>query len=274
MRSLHISSSQNPRFRAALRLRGSRDRRRARRFLIDGVREIGRALQAGVEILEVYTHEDMQTERPFASHHAAVNDWSKSTDATWIVLAPHLYEQLGYGERRAECVAVAVMPPLADAILPLSDNPLIAVVDGIEKPGNLGAMMRTGGAAGVDAFFVTNPIADLYNPNVIRASTGAVFSLPIYITSAERVLEKLVSHSIQILATRVDANGSYDGFDLTRPTAIVLGSEANGLSELWNHPTVTPISIPMSGHVDSLNVSVAAAILFYESRRQRVRHTV
>ncbi|MDA0657310.1 MAG: RNA methyltransferase [Planctomycetota bacterium] len=225
-------------------------------------------------ILEVYTHEDLQTERPFPSQYSDLNDWSESTDATWLVLAAHLYDQLGYGERRAECVAVAVMPPLTDAVWKLSDNPLIAVVDGIEKPGNLGAMLRTGGGAGVDAFIVTNPIADLYNPNVIRASTGAVFSLPTYIASAAITLEKLASYSIQILATRVDAKKTYDEFDLTRPTAIVLGSEANGLSEIWNHHAVTPVSIPMAGHVDSLNVSVAAAILFYESQRQRTRHTI
>jgi len=271
MKFMQLTSPHNPRFRSAIKLRNSRERRHSGQFLIDGAREFIRAVQAGFEITEVYAPASTQPAQFFSTVCPELQAWSLSTSALWVALAEPLFKQLGYGDRVAECIAVGRAPTAKPITEDLGRNLLLAVVDGIEKPGNLGAILRTGLAAGIDAFWITDPVVDLFNPNVIRASTGGVFSTPIHILTPEEALHGLTDRNMQILAARVDAQHHYDEFDFTRPTAIVVGNEARGLSNIWDHPAIQPVSIPMAGGVDSLNVSVSAAILFYEARRQRVR---
>jgi TrmH family RNA methyltransferase len=151
----------------------------------------------------------------------------------------------------------------------LPDNPLIGVIEGVEKPGNLGAVLRTADGAGLSALIVAEPGTDLLNPNVIRASLGTIFSVPVAVASTGEVLTWLRSRDISIIAARVQGSVDYTKADYTRPTAIALGSEARGLSDAWAELADASVHIPMLGVADSLNVSATAAILFYEARRQR-----
>ena len=148
-------------------------------------------------------------------------------------------------------------------------SPLIVVVESVEKPGNLGAIVRTADGAGADAVIAADPLTDLFNPSAIRASLGTIFGLPIAAASTAATLAWLAAKGIRPIATRVDAPQFYTEVDLRGPVAIVLGSEAGGLSDAWNDANVDSVGIPMLGAADSLNVSAAAAILLYEARRQR-----
>jgi TrmH family RNA methyltransferase len=148
-------------------------------------------------------------------------------------------------------------------------NPLIAIVEAVEKPGNLGAILRTADGAGADAVIAADPRTDLFNPNAIRASLGTIFSLPLAAATTAETLDWLTVRAIRPIATRVDAPLLYSEADLRGPIALVLGSEAGGLTDAWDDPRVTAVRIPMLGSADSLNVSVAAAIVLYEAVRQR-----
>jgi RNA methyltransferase, TrmH family len=149
--------------------------------------------------------------------------------------------------------------------------PLVAVVEGIEKPGNLGAILRSADGAGVDALIAADPRTDLFNPNAIRASLGTIFSVPIANATSAKTISWLTDHGISIVVARVDGSVAYDQVDYRGPLAIVLGSEAHGLAGTWSGPGIQAVSLPMLGVADSLNVSAAAAILLYEARRQRFR---
>ena len=151
----------------------------------------------------------------------------------------------------------------------LPEQPLVAVVECVEKPGNLGALLRSADGAGVDAVIVADAVSDIWNPNAIRASLGTIFSLPLAACSAAEALAFLRTHDIAVLSARVEGATDYDTIDLTQATALVVGAETSGLTEAWAGEGVTPVSIPMLGLADSLNVSASAAVLFYEARRQR-----
>ena len=155
------------------------------------------------------------------------------------------------------------------ANLPLSDNPLIVVLESVEKPGNLGAILRSADAAGADAVVVCDPLTDLFNPNVVRASTGAVFSVPMVACTSEECIRFLQERGISILTAQLQDSELYYDTDMRRPIAIVMGTEATGLTDQWRQVATAHIRIPMLGVADSLNVSVSAAILLYEAVRQR-----
>ncbi len=259
-----ISSRHNPRFKAAVALRERRGRDANGRFLIDGLREIRRALDAGVEVAEAFI-------TPPPAHPPAqqlVARLSALGVPLWEV-PNDLLARLSFGERVTGVVAVglAQTKPLESLVLP--EVPLVAVVTGVEKPGNLGAILRSADGAGISAVVSANPKTDLYNPNCIRASLGTVFSMRVAAAPPEEVLNWLLDRGLRVLATRPDARQDYTAVDLREPTALVLGAEDQGLSDRWRHPAVVPIRIPMLGRADSLNVSVAAAVLFYEALRQR-----
>jgi TrmH family RNA methyltransferase len=160
-------------------------------------------------------------------------------------------------------------PPTDLERLRLVERPLVVVVEGVEKPGNLGALLRSADGAGVDAVVIADPVSDIWNPNAIRASLGTIFHLPLAVSTAAEALAFLGARGIAVYAARVDAGTAYDRADLTGPVALVVGAETQGLSETWSGPRVTPIAIPMLGIADSLNVSASAAILLYEAQRQR-----
>jgi TrmH family RNA methyltransferase len=262
---MQIISTSNPRVKAAARLRDRRGRDDQRRIIIDGVREISRALAAGVEISELYFIPQL-CEDP---EHQAILKRAGQGRAELIEVTPPVMEKLAYGNRVEGLVAVAIPPQRTLADLKLPADALVAVVEGVEKPGNLGAILRTADAAGVAAVIVAGGITDLYNPNAIRASLGAIFTVPVSTASAEQALAWLRSRKCRIFTARVDGAIEYTAADFRGPGAIVLGSEAAGLSTVWRGADVVAVKLPMLGQVDSLNLSATAAVLFYEALRQR-----
>jgi TrmH family RNA methyltransferase len=260
-----ITSAQNPRFRAALALREARQRRQQGRILIDGLREIGRALDAGVAPIEAW----VDPERLSSAEIDTLVGRLEAAGSAVIVADARLIERLGYGDRSTGIVIVAETPERGLQDLVVGRAALIGVVDAVEKPGNLGAILRSADGAGVSALLVTDPATDIFNPNVIRASLGTVFTVPFAVASTDEAMTWLRSRGLRLVATRVDATIDYTEADLTGPVAVVLGSEVKGLGDAWSGTDVTAVRLPMLGVADSLNVSATAAILFYEALRQR-----
>lgn len=256
-----ITSVHNPRIKAAMRLREPRGRNQQGRIIIDGVREIGRAVESGLRLAELFVCPPMCDAR---------SQWvvEQAMEAA-IEVTPDVFAKLAFGERAEGLVAVAATPDCGLARLQLGPQALVAVLERLEKPGNLGAVLRTADAAGVAAVIVADSRVELYNPNAIRASLGAIFTLPVAAADTKTVLEWLRANRFAIFAARVDGDLNYTQANLRDRSAVVLGSEADGLSETWTGPGITAISLPLLGRLDSLNVSTTAAVLFYEALRQR-----
>lgn len=267
---MHITSRQNPRLKEAARLRERRARERSGQILIDGGREIRRALAAGVRPLAGFVCEELCT----GDDARAVVAELQRTAPEFFTLTTGVYEKLAYGERDDGVVLVAEMPRRSLADLKLPPEPLIAIIEGVEKPGNLGAILRSADGAGVNAVLLADPGTDLFNPNTIRASLGTVFRDNICSAPVAEVIAWLRELRIPTFATRPDATRLYTEADLSHGAAIVLGTEATGLSDIWNAANITPIRLPMHGIADSLNVSATAAVLFYEALRQRSRNDI
>jgi TrmH family RNA methyltransferase len=261
-----IDSPANPRIRAAAALRERRDRERSGLTLVDGGREARRAVEAGIEVEVAFVCPELLTS-PDAG--AAVEALRRRGDGDAIVeVSERAFEKLAYGDR-SDGVVLVVRPAtrgLAD--LDLGPAPLIVVTEDVEKPGNLGAILRSADGAGADAVLAVGG-TDVFNPNVIRASVGTVFSVPIAAAPAADTMAWLRQRGIRIVAARTDAQRLYADADLTGPLAIALGSERVGLSAEWHRADVEGVRLPMAGVADSLNVSVAAAVLLYEAWRQR-----
>jgi TrmH family RNA methyltransferase len=262
---MKITSAANPRVKQAAKLRGSRDRIKQGRFIIDGIREIGRALDGGLTIGEVFVCEELCAT---VQCQQLLKRLSK-TSAIRFDVTTAVFEKLAFGQRAEGVVAVADMPHRSLADLRLPERPLVVVIEGVEKPGNVGAILRSADGAGVSAAIVADGGSDLFNPNAIRASVGAIFTLPVAAATSAETIAWLRKQKLSIFAARVDGSVEYTACDFKRPAALVLGSEAVGLSEAWRGADVTPIRLPMRGAADSLNVSAAAAVLFYEALRQR-----
>ncbi len=270
MPRLLITSPHNERIKSAVKLRDRKGRERTSRFLIEGELEIERALAAGTELEMIFVVAESEDEI-----QPRWQTW-ESRGAQLIAVTPAVMEKLAYGDRSESTLAVAKLfeTSLAALTRRLSQQqrefpPLVLVLESIEKPGNLGAVLRSADAAGVSAVIVAEGGTDLFNPNVVRASRGALFSVPVATGSAEEILGWLREGEFRVYATRVGEGVLYTAASLTGPVAIALGSEANGLSAAWNAAEITPLQIPMLGSVDSLNVSITAAILAYEALRQR-----
>jgi TrmH family RNA methyltransferase len=260
-----ITSRQNPRVKDTARLRTGRERQRQGRFLIDGAREVILAVMAGVHCIEAFVCDQLCDS---AESHQAI-DALKSAGAEMLSVTPEVYAKLAFGQRNDGVIAVAEAPRRKLGDLQLPCQPIVAVLDGIEKPGNVGAILRSADAAGVDAVIVADGRTDLYNPNTIRASLGTVFRDNVCEATSTETLAWLSAKDLPVIAARPDALALYTDIDLSRGAAIVLGSEAEGLSDAWREAKATPVRLPMHGLADSLNVSVTAAILFYEALRQR-----
>ncbi|MEE2684753.1 MAG: RNA methyltransferase [Planctomycetota bacterium] len=261
-----ITSTQNPRIKAAGLLRQGRGRQQQQRFLVDGEREIQRALTAGWPLEEVFVCESLLDKSESRQLHAQL----VQSGTPLCMVTSEVMEKITFGDRTEGLLAVARLRslPELDQLTPVPGM-LVAVVESVEKPGNLGAILRSADAAGVDAVILANQRTDPFNPNAIRASTGIVFSMPLFAAPSEQALAWLTEHSFKVYATRIDGSASYLETDWTGLAAIILGEEAGGLSSCWSGPGVTTVSIPMRGQADSLNVSTTAAILFYEALRQR-----
>jgi RNA methyltransferase, TrmH family len=258
-----ISSARNPRVLAALDLRERRGRERTGLTLVDGVRELGRALDAGVRITDLFL-------TPAAADRAAdLAERARAAGAATVLVDDRVIARLAYGERADGLVATISIPDASVDALRLPDDALVVVVEGVEKPGNLGAVLRTADAVAASAVVAADARTDLFNPNTIRASMGTVFSVPVATGSSAEVLAWLRGAGVRIVAARVDGAIDYTGADLLGRLAIVLGSEARGLTDAWVGDAVETVRLPMLGAADSLNVSITAAVLLFEARRQR-----
>ena len=259
-----LSSTRNPRVRAAAALRDRRARDEAGLTLIDGVRELTRAIAGGARLVEVY----VDAERMDGPGAAAVKA-ARARGADVVEVTGTVIDSLAYGDRGEGIVAVARIPETSLNGVFLPAGALVVVVEGVEKPGNLGAVLRSADGAGADLVIAADPRTDLFNPNAIRASQGTVFSLPVAAAPSATVRTWLREAGIRVVTAQVDAPAAYADADLRGAVAIVLGSEATGLTDTWSGDDVTAVRLPMLGVADSLNVSIAAAVLLYEARRQR-----
>ena len=254
-----ITSGQNPRVKTVVALQQkSAERRRTGVFVVEGRRELSHCLEGGLEVAEVYVCPEIAGEEDVTGIDCPVWEVSKS-----------VYEKMAYRGGTEGVMAVVKAKPLGLEDLTLGERPLIVVVERVEKPGNLGAILRSADAAGVDAVMICDPLTDLYNPNLIRSSIGAVFTVPCVMCSSEDCIQYLKAHDIQILTAQLQDSRLYYDTDMRRGTAMVMGTEATGLTEVWRQAADAHIRIPMLGRLDSLNVSVSAAVLLYEAVRQR-----
>ena len=260
-----ITSFANPRVRAAVALRDRGERDRSGLTLVDGARELRRALDAGAAVVEAFVCESLLA----GPDARAALDRLRSGGPTLHPISATVFAKLAFGQRAEGLVAVVRIPGTELADLVLRDDPLIVILEAVEKPGNLGAVLRSADGARADAVVAASPRTDLFNPNAVRASAGTIFSVQLGAASSEATMEWLTTRGVRIVAAKVDASRPYTESDLTGPLALVLGAEADGLSAVWAVPTIEAIRIPMLGVADSLNVSVSAAILLYEARRQR-----
>ena len=260
-----LTSLANPRIKAASALRDRRERDRTGLTVVDGAREIRRAIDTGADLVEVFVCEPLLAGPDARAALDSLRDRGLPIQAT----SEPVFAKLAFGERSEGLVAIARITSLALDALAQPLDPLVAVVEGVEKPGNLGAILRSADGAAVDAVIAASPRTDLFNPNAIRASAGTIFSVPLAAGPTPDVLTWLRDRGLRIVAARVDAAQAYSDVDLTGPLALVVGAEAEGLGDAWSAPDVLAVHLPMLGIADSLNVSVSAAILFYEARRQR-----
>jgi RNA methyltransferase, TrmH family len=269
MSSAAIASPSNPRIKATARLRDRRQRDATGLTLVEGTREVRRALEAGVRVVEAYVCEPL-----LAGEDArAALDALRSRDIPTTSTTQAAFAKIAFGDRADGMIAVVRIPSMRLDDLALPAEPLVVVLEGVEKPGNLGAVLRSADGAGVDALIAASPRTDLMNPNAIRASAGTIFSVPIASAPTDEVITWLQRRMIPIVATLVDADTLYTDADLTGPLAVVFGSEAAGLTAAWRTEGITSVRLPMRGIADSLNVSISAAVVLYEARRQRDRHT-
>ena len=260
-----LTSFSNPRIKAASALRDRRDRDRTALTLVDGAREVRRALDAGVEVVEAFVCEPLLA----GPDARAALDLLRARGVVIHPTTEPVFAKLAFGERAEGLLAVIRIPPTDLSDLALPADPIVAVIEGVEKPGNVGAVLRSADGAGVDAVIAASPRTDLFNPNAIRASAGTVFHVPIAAAPSADVLAWLRRHGLRIVAARVDAERLYTEADLTGPLAVVLGAEVEGLTDAWTAEDIETVRLPMLGAADSLNVSVSAAVLLYEARRQR-----
>lgn len=257
-----IESLQNPYIKSLIQLQEkSKIRKKTNTFLIEGIREIELALKAGYELETLLFCTDIFLEDNLSKYNNKANNY--------IEISKEVYQKLAYRDTTEGIIAVAKSKSLQLNDLNLSKNPLILVAEGIEKPGNLGALLRTADAANIDAVIVANPKTDLYNPNVIRSSVGCLFTRQIATAKSEEVIDFLIKENISFYSATLQDSNLYYKENFKEATALVVGTEATGLTEIWRSKSTKNIIIPMQGEIDSMNVSVAAAILLFEAKRQR-----
>jgi RNA methyltransferase, TrmH family len=265
MNAPEISSPANPRVKAAGRLRERRERELSGLTIADGAREIGRAIAAGVGLVELFACAELIT----SAEAGAALDAARTAEVIVTSVSAAVLARLAFGDRSDGLVAVIRTPSTDLQRLVVPAEPLLVVAESVEKPGNLGAILRSADGAGADALIAADPRTDVFNPNAIRASLGTIFAVPIAVATTVATIAWLQAAGIAIVVARVDASLPYADADLRGPLAIVLGSEAHGLADAWSGPAIRAVRLPMLGIADSLNVSAAAAILLYETRRQR-----
>ncbi len=260
-----ITSLQNPRLKQLVRLRGRRERDEDGVFLVEGYREILRALDRGAKPVELYVSPDWY----LGENEPALIARAEEVGARVFELSKAAFAKVAYRERPDGLLAVLPQWRTRLDELQLSAPPFLLVVEAIEKPGNLGTILRSADAAGVDAVVVCDPVTDLFNPNVVRSSTGVLFAMPVAIATSDEVHAFLRAQGIRVVATTPAATALYTQTDLTGPVALLMGSEQYGLSDFWLKEADERIRIPMAGQADSLNVAMATIITLFEAVRQR-----
>lgn len=254
-----ITSTQNPKIKHLLLLQQkSAERRKEGLFVVEGRRELQHCIDAGFGIDTIFYSEELG---------GGSEEFGVGSD--YVRVSPSLYERIAYRGGTEGVIAIVRSRTIGLADLRLKVNPLLIVLESVEKPGNLGAVMRSADAAGADAVIVCDPLTDLYNPNLIRSSIGSVFTVPCVACTSAECIGWLKGNGIRILTAQLQDSSLYYDTEMTGPTAIVMGTEATGLTNVWREAADAHIRIPMLGRLDSLNVSVSASILLYEAVRQR-----
>lgn len=257
-----ITSAQNPYIKSLLLLQEkAKARKQTGTFLIEGQREILLAIKGGYRIETLLFYPELISENE-------INKLVQNT-TDLIEINKDIFEKLAYRESTEGVIAVANSKSFSLSDLKLNENPLLLIAEAPEKPGNIGALLRTADAANLDAVIIANPKGDLYNPNIVRSSVGCLFTNQIATGTTSEIIAFLKERKINFYCATLQNSTSYHTQDYTMPSALVVGTEATGLSQEWREAATQNIIIPMQGEIDSMNVSVAAAILIFEAKRQR-----
>ena len=260
-----ITSLQNRHIKSVVKLtHNARERSKQNLFIIEGARELSMAVKGKYTVAQLFVCEELLSR--------VGEELIAKIDAPKELVSTDVFRKMAYRDDSGGVIAVCEQKHLSLEGVQLSDIPFIIVIEAIEKPGNLGAILRTADAACVDAVVICDPISDIYNPNTIRSSIGCVFSRQLITCTSEQALNWLKRNGIRVLAATPEATQNYYETEFTNPTAIVMGSEADGLTNFWLENATGLIKIPMLGYADSLNVSVSTAILTFEALRQRTCH--
>jgi RNA methyltransferase, TrmH family len=260
-----ISSTANPKVKNVVQLiKSAKARKTEKVFAIEGVKEVLFAIEAGYEIMEVFINPAIFTDGILKSILE-----KQFPDLPVYEVSTSVFSKMAYRDESGGIIALAHLPEISLENIKLSDNPILVVLSDVEKPGNIGAVLRTADAINADAVIVCDTGSDIYNPNVIRSSVGCIFHRQVLQLETETLIEWLKNKGIKIMGTSIQTASYYHLADFTKPVAIVLGSEAKGLSEKWLQNADELIKIPMLGRNDSLNVSNAAAVILYEACKQR-----
>lgn len=258
-----ITSLQNPAIKNIVKLSKSKERNEQQLFVIEGARELSLALEGGYEITGAYVC------REFFNRTRYPDVLDPIADTMIVDISREVFHKIAYRENSDGIVALARPKQHGLDNLKLTNNPFLVILESVEKPGNLGAVLRTADAAAADAVIVCDPRTDLYNPNVVRSSVGGLFTVQTALCTSSEALEWLRKNNIASFAAELRAAEFYQNIDLTAPSAIVMGTEAEGLTDFWLDNATKRIKIPMRGKIDSLNVSVSTAVLTFEAMRQR-----
>ncbi|QTD37870.1 RNA methyltransferase [Polaribacter batillariae] len=240
----------------------SRERKKTQRFIIEGKREISLAIKGNYEFDTILFVEEIISEKEILTL------FNKNVNK--IVISKEVYQKLAYRDSTEGIIAVTKSKEFSlEDIHFKNKNPLILIAESIEKPGNVGALLRTADAANLEAVFIADPKSDLYNANIIRSSMGCVFTNKIAVATSAEIITFLQKNNIPIYAATLQNSNEYHKENYTKASAIVVGTEATGLTEQWRNAATQNINIPMQGQIDSMNVSVSAAIIIFEAKRQR-----
>lgn len=259
-----ITSAQNPKIKTLLELQEkSKARRKEGLFVVEGRRELLHCMEAGYLPYAVFFCPEIINQKDLDEIVAAAGN------SSFYEIPQHLYDKVAYRGGTEGVIAELRCKEMNLEALKLKENPLVVVLESVEKPGNLGAILRSADASGVDAVIVCDPLTDMYNPNLIRSSIGAIFTVPVATATSENTIKWLKDNNIKIYTAQLQDSEWYYDTDMKGGTAIVMGTEATGLTDIWRKAADAHIKIPMLGRLDSLNVSVSAAILMFEAVRQR-----
>lgn len=263
MRIETITSAQNPKIKDLLALQEkSKERRRKGLFVVEGRRELLHCIEAGYKPYAVFFCPEIISTADF-------KEIADKCECSFFEIPQHLYDKVAYRGGTEGIIAELECREMSLESLNIPENPLVVVLESVEKPGNLGAVLRSADASGVDAVIVCDPLTDMYNPNLIRSSIGAIFTVPTATATSEDTISWLKANGIKIYTAQLQDSEWYYDTDMKGSTAIVMGTEATGLTDAWRKAADAHIKIPMLGKLDSLNVSVSAAILMFEAVRQR-----